>query len=296
MPATPVLYAFADSAAFAARLARKLSLPLKRVGVHVFPDGETLVQVAPPTPRAAVLVRSLDRPNEKLVETVLAADALRRSGAAQVTLVAPYLPYMRQDAVFHAGQALSQRVVADLLGRSFDRVLTIEAHLHRIESLASVFPCAAQSLSAAGAIAAWIGAESDALVVGPDRESRPWVEAIAAHARLASAVGEKQRASDRRVRVELASIPLRRRAVIVDDIGSSGATLAATARALRRAGITRIDAVVVHALFSPGALARISRAGVGRVVSCNCVSHRTNAIDVSPVIAAALRAKARKEA
>jgi ribose-phosphate pyrophosphokinase len=77
--------------------------------------------------------------------------------------------------------------------------------------------------------------------------------------------------------------------VLIDDIASSGATLAAAARALRRAGVARVDVAIVHAICVPGALARIRRAGVRRIVSCDTVPHPSNAIGVAPLLAAALR-------
>jgi ribose-phosphate pyrophosphokinase len=78
------------------------------------------------------------------------------------------------------------------------------------------------------------------------------------------------------------------RAVVVDDIASSGATLASAARALRRAGIPTVDALVVHALFAPGALERIRRAGVRRIVSTDSIPHATNALSLAPLLARTL--------
>jgi ribose-phosphate pyrophosphokinase len=286
------LHAFADSARFAAALARALGAPRPRiVQVHRFPDGERLVRVRAPAGRETLLVRALDDPDPKLVELLLAADALRRAGARRVGLVVPYLAYMRQDAVFHPGEPISQRVVGGLLGGAFDRVLTVEAHLHRVHRLDAVVPCRAASLSAAPALAAWVRRRAaGALVAGPDAESEPWVRAIAATAAVPFVVGRKQRLGDVRVRVALPPLPARvRRAVLVDDVASTGATLAAAARALLRAGVPRVEVAVVHALFAPGALARVRRAGVARVVSCDTVPHRTNRIGVAPLVAAALR-------
>jgi len=77
--------------------------------------------------------------------------------------------------------------------------------------------------------------------------------------------------------------------VIVDDRASSGVTLAAAARALRRQGIPTVDALVVHAIFAPGALARIHAAGVRQVVSCDTVPHLTNGMRTAPLVAAALK-------
>lgn len=248
------LHCFADTEPYARSLARALNLPLAPVTVHRFPDGETLVRVAPAVGTQAFLPRALHNPNAKLIETLFAADALRRTGARRVVLVAPHLPYMRQDTVFTLGEPISQQVIADCLGRAFDHVITIEPHLHRTRRLRDVFPCDAVALSAAPILAGWIqrtGRRS--LVVGPDEESAPWIRAIANTAHLPWIVGKKERLGDQRVRIQLPTVPTCARAVIVDDIASGGGTLAVAARALRRAGIPTVDAVVVHAIFASGA-------------------------------------------
>jgi len=286
------VHAFEDSLRFGRQLARRLGIGCSSIACHRFPDAESLVRIRPPAGAHAIVVRALHDPNRKLVEVLLAADALRRAGARRVTLVAPYLPYMRQDAVFAPGEAISQRVIGALLGHACDAVLTIEAHLHRVTTLAAVVGRGGRSLSAAPALARWLQRGGSApLVVGPDAESAPWVGAIGRAARVRWVVGRKHRLSDRRVHIELPPLPAVRRAVIVDDIASSGVTLAAAARALRRAGVATVDAVVVHAIFAPGALARIRRAGIRHVVSCDTIPHPTNAIPVAPLLAAALRAR-----
>jgi ribose-phosphate pyrophosphokinase len=260
------LYAFSDTARFARQLARALVSPLALINVHHFPDGESLARVPTPTNDTAVLVRSLHDPNAKLVETLLAADALRRSGARRVMLVAPYLAYMRQDTVFHPGEPISQRVIGALLGQAFDGVLTLEAHLHRIHRLDEVMPCQAQSLSAAPVLATWVRrAGARCLVVGPDEESEPWVRAIAQAAGVQWIVGRKERYGDHRVRIHFPDLPSSSRVVLVDDIASSGGTLAEAAKTLRRAGVDRIDALVVHAIFAPGALRRLHATGIRSV-------------------------------
>lgn len=290
------VHAFAEGASLGRRLARALGVPFRAIGSHRFPDGESLVRVRAAPGESAIVVRSLDDPDAKIVELLLAADALRRSGARRVVLVAPYLAYMRQDKVFRSGEPVSQRVVARVLGGAFDRVLTVEAHLHRTRKLADVFPCAARSLPAAPVLADHLGrAGRGTMLVGPDEESAAWVRRLARLAGLPYAVARKHRLGDRRVRIELPAIPAPggRRVLLVDDVASSGATLAATARALRRRGVPRVDALVVHPVFAPGALARLSRAGVARVVSCDTIPHETNRISVVPLLAPVLAGGAR---
>ncbi len=282
------LHVFMDSAHFGRALARAVGSRWAAVGVHAFPDGETLVRVAP-SARHAVLVRSLHDPNAKLVATLLAADALRRAGARRVTLVAPYLPYMRQDAVFTAGEPISQRVIGGVLRDAFDAVLTVEAHLHRTHRLADVLGRRSRSLTATPAIAAWLRRRGGTwLIVGPDEESAAWVRTIGRAAGARTVVGRKIRRGDRVVDVHLPECPPTTRAMIVDDIASSGATLAATARALRRQGVRHIEAIVSHAIFASGAEARLRAAGIRRIASCDTIPHPTNTIAVAPLVAAAL--------
>ncbi len=284
------VHCFPDSLVFARRLASALGAPLSRVALHYFPDAETRVRVEPGTEHA-LLVRSLHDPNAKLFELLLAASALRDGGAESVTLVAPYLPYMRQDRAFARGEAVSQRVLGQLLGGAFERVVCVEPHLHRIASLSEVVPCETLALSAAPAIAKWLAAQGEPCwVVGPDEESEPWVRAIGEAAGLPQVVAHKQRVGDDVVLVTLPAgvrAPCAR-AVIVDDIASSGATLAATARALFEAGAEQVDAVVAHAIIAPGAEARIREARIARFLSCDTLPHPTNAIETAGLIADAL--------
>ncbi|GIW44396.1 MAG: phosphoribosylpyrophosphate synthetase [Candidatus Binatia bacterium] len=286
-PRKPLLVAFPEAWGWTRRIALLRDLPMARVALHEFPDRETLVRVPETVPAQAIVVQRLHDPNEKLFPLLLAADALRRVGAERVTLVAPYLPYMRQDAVFRRGEPVSQRVLGHLLRSGFDRVLTIEAHLHRIERLSEVVP--GLSLSAAPAIAAYLSERRwQGCLAGPDAESARWVEQVGRAAGLPWLVGRKERRGDRRVSVEFDGPLPARDVMLVDDIASSGATLARAARVLRRLGARRVEAVVVHAIFSPGAVERLKRAGIERVVSCDTVPHPTNRISCAEIVAEAL--------
>lgn len=292
-PAGPdtALHAFGEAGALAGRLAAALGAPLRAVEVHRFPDGEARVRVEARPGEDAVVLRSLAPPDGRILEVLFAADALRRCGARRVTLVAPYLGYMRQDAVFREGEAVSQRVVGGLLGRAFDRVLAVEAHLHRVRRLADVVPCEARSLPAGEALAGAGEDEAEPLcVVGPDAESAPWVRDVAHRLGWPWVVGCKSRRGDAQVEVALPPLPGGvDGALLVDDVVSSGATLAAAARALHRAGVRRVEAAVVHPLLAQGAQARLRDAGVARLRSTDTLAHPSNAWSVAPILARALR-------
>ena len=122
------LHAFDTGLEEAGRIGQRLGVAVRPVKVHHFPDGESLVTVVP-SESTVVIYASLDHPNERMMDLLLAAEALRRNGATRLVLVAPYLCYMRQDKAFHEGEAISQRLLGDLLGRKFDRIVTIRSNL-----------------------------------------------------------------------------------------------------------------------------------------------------------------------
>ena len=99
-----MLLGFDDYEMQSRNLAAALEMPWELVSSHRFPDGEVKLKLPADLPERVIVCRSLDRPNEKLVELLLTARAAREQGVKQLTLVAPYLCYMRQDKAFRPGE------------------------------------------------------------------------------------------------------------------------------------------------------------------------------------------------
>lgn len=286
-----LLLHFEDEQASAQRLAQAADLPVQCIVRHRFPDGELKLTLPATLPERVVLLRTLDRPNEKLVELLLAAQTARQLGATQLTLVAPYLAYMRQDIAFQPGEVISQRVVGRFLASLFDSVITVDPHLHRVSSLDEAVPVErAVVVSGAPLLADLIAARRPgALLVGPDEESAQWIAQAAARHGFDHAVCRKLRRGDRDVEVVLPDVSVAGRAVVLlDDIASTGHTVARAAHALLAAGATSVDVAVTHALFADDALTVMTQAGIGQVWSSDCIAHPTNAISMAPALAAAL--------
>jgi ribose-phosphate pyrophosphokinase len=283
---------YPDEAAPAGRLAAALGAQLAPVTPHAFPDGETMPRVAVPASEATVVYRSLDRPNDKLIDLLLAADAWRRAGAKRLILVAPYFCYLRQDAVFEPGEPLSRDVIARLIGARFDAVVTVQAHLHRTPDLASALGTPACNLSPVGPLARALPRYfTRPLVVGPDAESAPWAQAWSERLCGDAIALTKTRRGDRDVTV--AALPAAavhgRPVVLIDDVAASGETLVRAVRAAKRAGAASIDVAIAHALMSPEATMRLREAGAREIVSTDSVAHQTNAARLAPILAAAVR-------
>ena len=291
MTTPSMLLCFSDELPLARQIAQASGMALAVVERHVFPDGEFRLRLPPQLPQRVVVLRSLNEPNAKLVELLLTARTARALGAGHLTLVAPYMAYMRQDIAFHPGEAISQTIVGEHLAQLFDAVVTVDPHLHRVATLAQAVPARqALALTAAPLLGDWVFRQCpDAFLVGPDEESAQWIEAAAQAHGLDHAVCHKDRRGDRQVDIVLPQVNVQDRAVVLlDDIASSGRTLAQATRALLAAGARSVDVAVTHALFAGDALQVMTDAGVGRVWSTDSVPHASNSVGIAGLLSEAL--------
>ena len=284
----PTLIALPGANDLAEALAEQVGWVCSSLDHRRFPDGESYLRLAAELSGPAALVARLDRPDPKIPALLFAAELARERGATRLGLVCPYLPYMRQDTRFRSGEALTSACFADWLSARFDWLLTVDPHLHRYSSLSEIYRLQACSPSAAGAIGDWIVQRIERpLIVGPDAESAQWVEAVAAPHALPWRVLNKTRHGDRSVSIDRAGLdgldglnP-----VLVDDIASSGHTLAEAARALQAAGLAAPVCIVVHGLFDKRSLATLADAGIAQLVCTNSVRTAYSEIELAPLLA-----------
>ncbi len=280
-----------DYQAAARRLAGQFNGDYRPICVHRFPDGESRVQIPVDLPDHLVICQSLDHPNDKLIELLLACQTARQQGVQRLTLVAPYLCYMRQDKAFHPGEAVSQQIIGRFLASLVDDVISVDAHLHRISHLSQAIPVDnAINLSAATALGEFlVGQVLDPVLLGPDAESRQWVQQVAAVGGYDFGVAHKTRHSDVDVKVVLPDFDFQDRTVVlVDDVVSSGHTLAQAAGQLRAAGAGAIHSLVTHALFAKGATELLQQAGIEHIWSSDSIPHPSNTIQLAGLLAQAL--------
>lgn len=287
-----MLLYFDDQQDAALRLAEAADLQPACIARHRFPDGEVRLRLPATVPGRVTFFCGLHHPNEKLVELLLATRTARNLGAQHLTLVAPYLAYMRQDMEFEPGEAVSQRVIGRFLADLFDAIVTVDPHLHRVATLQEAAPVPhAVVLTGAEALSDLITQRRERpILIGPDSESAQWVERASRRHGLEHTICKKVRSGDRDVRIVLPGVNIAGRAtVILDDMASTGNTVAAAARLLQAAGAGSIDVAVTHALFMPGAEALIRSAGVQQIWSTDCIAHSTNAVPMAPLFAQALK-------
>lgn len=264
-----------------------------KITIRRFPDGETYVRLDTEVrDRYVVMVADLAVPDEKLVPLLWTAATVRDLGAARIGLIAPYLPYMRQDARFQPGEGITSRYCARVLSSHVDWLVTVDPHLHRYRSLDEVYTIPHRVLSAAPLLAGWIERNvREPLLIGPDAESEQWARVVADAVGAPWVVLTKTRVGDREVRVSPPDVtPWRGRTpVLVDDVISTGGTMVETVRAVLKARMADPVCLAVHGIFVGSAHDELIAAGCRRVITCNTVPHPTNAIDVAGLLVEGVR-------
>ena len=217
---------------------------------------------------------------------IFAAKTARELGAKTVRLIAPYLAYMRQDKRFQEGESISSTHFAKLLSDSFDHLITIDPHLHRISDLAEIFTMPTKVVHAAPLLADWIGENvKKALVVGPDSESQQWVEAVAERAGARHLILNKNRLGDHEVEILVPDLSdyAGLAPVLVDDIISSGRTMIETAEALIARGFPKPYILTVHALFTGSTYWQLNQLAKD-IISTDAVPHETSRIGIAALL------------
>ena len=290
----PVVFSLHGHEDLSRVIAERLNGEVGTLTLRRFPDGESYVRLETSVEaRPVILVCSMNDPDAKILQLYFTGVAVHELGAKTVGLVAPYLTYMRQDKRFQPGEAVTSSSFAHLLSGFLDWLVTVAPHLHRHSSLAELYSMPSTVVPAAPMVSRWIRSNVESpILIGPDEESAQWVSEVARDAGVPYTVLRKIRKADRDVEVSVPDVDAWRNhtPVMVDDIISTGRTMIETLGHLSRAEMKPAVCIGVHAVFAGNAYAELLATGAARVVTCNTIFHRSNAIDVGEAIAAATEA------
>lgn len=283
-----IVFALPGNENLATNLTNRLQVEMGVAEVRHFPDDETFIRVDTAVKDLDILVVcTLDHPDKKLLPLFFLSQTLKELGARKITLIAPYLAYMRQDKRFNPGEAITSELFAKLVSGFVDRIVTIDPHLHRRSSLSEIYSVPTAVVHAAPLISEWIRNNiPNALLIGPDSESEQWVSAVAKDAHAPFIVLEKIRHSDSDVEVSIPQVERYKNhtPVLVDDIISTARTMIETVGHLKKSGMKAPVCVGVHGIFAGEAFMELLRSGADRVVTTNTIIHASNRIEIADLI------------
>lgn len=278
-------FAMNDSAAFGAQVAHALGLSAGAHEEREFEDGEH-------KSRALVNVRGQDvfvlqalyggpvhSGNDKLCRLLFFIGALKDAGAARVTAVVPYLAYARKDRKTKPRDPVITRYVAALFeAAGADAVMTLD--VHNLAAFQNAFRCRTEHLEANPLFVRYFAAqlrERPVVVVAPDAGGTKRAEifrqelSAALGAPVEAAFAEKYRSEGVVSGAMLVGEVQGRDAVIIDDLISTGGTLARTAASCRDRGAARVFAAATHGLFIGEAGAVLGASALERIVVADSV-------------------------
>ena len=265
----------------AAAVARYLGVPLGKVHVDRFSDGEVMVEIMENVRgRDVFIVQPTCRPaNDNLMELLIMIDALRRSSAQRITAVMPYFGYARQDRRPRTARvAITAKLVAGMIGEAgADRVLTMDLHADQIQGF---FDIPSDNIYASPVLWSelWRHEPADLLVVSPDVGGVLRARAMAKQLGADLAIIDKRRpkANEAKVMHVIGEVE-HRCCVLMDDMVDTAGTLCEAASALKDAGAKRVLAYCTHPVLSGGAVERISESHLDELVVTDSIPLRPEA-------------------
>ena len=248
-----IIFSNKKSGALAAGVAKALKMPLGEKEVKVFPDGEVYVRILTKVSGKRVIIIHTTRTNEDLVELLFTMSALREAGARAVVCVVPHLIYQRQDHEFLKGEAVSAKVVLNLISRYADYIYMVNAHFLEKGGKARFGGVALMNLDAFPLLGKHFQSVKDLVIIAPDQGAEHYAEAAG------KAVGcpydhlIKHRIDGEHVKMQPKKLNVAgKNVLILDDIISTGGTMIKAAEMLKEQGAKSVRIGGVHGIFSKG--------------------------------------------
>ncbi len=235
--------------------------------------------------------------NENLMELLIMLDAFKRASAGRITAVIPYYGYARQDRKDQPRVPISAKLVANLLTvAGADRILTMDLHAGQIQGF---FDIPLDHLFAANVFVEYIEKLKlkDLVIVSPDVGGIKTARAYAKRLGAGLAIVDKRRVSPEKAEVmNIMGEVEGRDAVLVDDLIATGGSLLEAAQALKKNGVKKIYAAVVHGVLSGNAVKNIENSILEELIITNTIplpkekkSPKITVLSVAPLLAEAVK-------
>ncbi len=276
---SPEMHTMAQGVVDSIKRERNIDLPHYTVAFERFKNGELLPRIAQTVRRQHVFFfhgMQMPTPNDGVMGALLVNDALRRASVAGITLVAPYLPYLRQDRKDQPRAPISAKLLADVLGSnlSLERVITADMHTDQAQGF---FGIPVDNISCMKLFAHFAMSKIDGIsecVMGS-----PDVGGVVRAERFGAAAGspliafcqKKRPAANKSVTGATAGDKVKgRRVIMVDDMIDTGGSTVGAAKKFMADGATHVDVFATHAIFSEGAEERLAASGL-RIFTTNSI-------------------------
>ncbi|MBC8043302.1 MAG: ribose-phosphate pyrophosphokinase [Rhizobacter sp.] len=281
----------------AEKIAANLSLPLGRVEIQNFSDGEIMAKYEESIRGSDLfIVQPTNPPAEHLMELLILIDAAKRASASRVTAVLPYYGYARQDRKDQPRISITARLVANLItAAGADRMLTMDLHAPQIQGF---FDIPFDHLYSSAVLVEHFKKMNieNLVVASPDVGGVKLARSYARRLDADLVIVDKRRPKANVAEVmNIIGDVNGKNVLIVDDLIDTGGTLVGAAAAMKQQGAQRIIAACTHPVLSGNAMERIENSFVEKVIATDTVMtpHTGNSkleiVSVSTLFSEAIR-------
>jgi len=260
-----------------------LNLPLGKINVGRFSDGEVMVDIGDNVRGHDIyIVQSICAPaNDNLMELLVMTDAMRRASASRITAVIPYMGYARQDRRPRSGRVpITAKVVANMIATAgVDRVLTVDLHADQIQGF---FDIPLDNVYASPILMGdiWKHEYPNLVVVSPDVGGVVRARALAKRlddTELAIIDKRRPKPNESEIMNIIGDVE-DRTCVIIDDLVDTAGTLGNAAGALKNNGAKKVVAYCTHPVLSGNAVKNIESSQLDELVVTDTIPLRAEAV------------------
>ncbi len=271
-----VVFALTSSTDLAAAVCQDLNLPLGKIKVEHFADGEILVEPQESVRgRSVFIIQSTCNPvTDRLMEVLVCIDACKRASAGEINVIMPYYGYARQDRKAKPRQPITAKLVADLLQvAGADRVVVFDLHAAQIQGF---FDIPIDDLTAVPMIGQYFKKKfegrDDLVVVSPDHGGVTRARRLADILDAPIAIIDKRRPKPNMVEAQNVIGDVNgKTCVVVDDICDTAGSLVAGCEILKKHGAKEIYTAITHGVFSRDAIEKIENSPIKEMVITDTV-------------------------
>ena len=264
-------------------LSREINAPLVNTISKRFPDDELYIRILDDIKNKDVIIVQTSYPDSNIVELFLLQDAVKEAGAKTITVVIPYYGYARQDTKFQDGEPISAKALAGLIGINADKVITVDPHK---EHILDFFSTKAVSCSAVPALASYLKPKNIDMVLAPDKGALDRAKQASQIIKCDFDYMEKTRIDGETVEIKPKNLASQNKNVaIIDDIISTGGTMAKSITELKKQGAKRVYVSCTHGLFAGDAIKKLTSAGCDEIISTDTIKSDYSTVQIAPTIA-----------
>jgi len=263
-------------------LSKSLKIPIANTISKRFPDDELYVRIIEDVVGEHVIIIQTTYPDFNIIELFLLQNAAEEANVKEISVVIPYFGYARQDTKFQNGEPISAKAIANLISLNADRVITVDPHK---EHILDFFSTNAFSCSAVPEIAKYLKEKNIDLILAPDKG------ALERTKRASKIIGcdfdymEKTRIDGTTVEIKPKKLDVQNKNVaIIDDIISTGGTMAKSIKELKKHGAKKVSVACTHGLFAGDAVKKLNSAGCDEIISTDTIQSDYSKVKVTPSI------------